>query len=81
MRPRRRDSPAARYPPNLVLPAVWDAWSAQTAAGAGFAALTVGSHPLATSRGAGDHASQSFQEVLDAVRRIAAVVDVPFWWN
>ena len=31
----------------LVLPTVWDAWSARTAVNAGFAALTIGSHPLA----------------------------------
>ena len=31
----------------LVLPTVWDAWSAKVAVGVGFAALTVGSHPLA----------------------------------
>lgn len=35
----------------LVLPTVWDVWSARTAADAGFPALTIGSHPLATSRG------------------------------
>jgi 2-methylisocitrate lyase-like PEP mutase family enzyme len=29
----------------VILPTVWDAWSARLAAGAGFAALTVGSHP------------------------------------
>jgi 2-methylisocitrate lyase-like PEP mutase family enzyme len=40
----------ARHHP-LVLPTVWDAWSAKTAVEAGFAALTIGSHPLAT-RGA-----------------------------
>ena len=30
-----------------VLPTVWDAWSANLAADAGFSALTVGSHPVA----------------------------------
>jgi len=40
----------ARHHP-LVLTTVWDAWSAKTAVEAGFAALTIGSHPLAT-RGA-----------------------------
>ncbi|MFE9686597.1 isocitrate lyase/phosphoenolpyruvate mutase family protein [Streptomyces sp. NPDC006285] len=61
----------------LVLPTVWDAWSARTAADAGFPALTVGSHPLADSRGAEDHEGQTFEEVLAAVRPIIAAVDVP----
>ena len=66
---------AAGHP--LVLPTVWDVWSARTAVAAGFTALTIGSHPLADSRGAADHEGQSFQEVLDAVRAIIAGVDVP----
>ncbi|MFC9270804.1 isocitrate lyase/phosphoenolpyruvate mutase family protein [Streptomyces zhihengii] len=61
----------------LVLPTVWDAWSARTAADAGFPALTVGSHPLANSRGADDHEGQTFEEVIAAVKRIIAAVDVP----
>ncbi|MFD9537284.1 isocitrate lyase/phosphoenolpyruvate mutase family protein [Streptomyces sp. NPDC060010] len=66
----------AEYQP-LVLPTVWDVWSARAAAGAGFPALTVGSHPLAESRGAEDHEGQTFEEVLAAVRPIIAAVDVP----
>ncbi|MER8032354.1 isocitrate lyase/phosphoenolpyruvate mutase family protein [Streptomyces bauhiniae] len=66
----------AEYQP-LVLPTVWDVWSARTAAGAGFPALTIGSHPLADSRGAEDHEGQTFEEVLAAVRPIIAAVDVP----
>lgn len=66
----------AEYKP-LVLPTVWDVWSARTAAGAGFPALTIGSHPLADSRGAEDHEGQTFAEVLAAVRPIIAAVDVP----
>ncbi|WP_406054070.1 isocitrate lyase/phosphoenolpyruvate mutase family protein [Streptomyces sp. NBC_01077] len=66
----------AEYKP-LVLPTVWDAWSARTAADAGFPALTVGSHPLADSRGAADQEGQTFEEVLAAVRPIIAAVDVP----
>ncbi|MCZ4122780.1 isocitrate lyase/PEP mutase family protein [Streptomyces sp. H39-S7] len=66
----------AQYRP-LVLPTVWDVWSARTAADAGFLALTIGSHPLADSRGADDHEGQSFEEVLAAVRPIIAAVDVP----
>ncbi|MFI8008405.1 isocitrate lyase/phosphoenolpyruvate mutase family protein [Streptomyces sp. NPDC086010] len=61
----------------LVLPTVWDVWSARTAVDAGFPALTIGSHPLADSRGAADHEGQTFAEVLDAVRPIIAAVDVP----
>ncbi len=61
----------------LVLPTVWDVWSARTAAGAGFEALTIGSHPLADSRGASDHEGQTFEEVLTAVRPIIAAVEVP----
>ncbi|MFD0250134.1 isocitrate lyase/phosphoenolpyruvate mutase family protein [Streptomyces sp. NPDC127113] len=66
----------AQYQP-LVLPTVWDVWSARTAAGAGFPALTIGSHPLADSRGAEDQEGQTFEEVLAAVRPIIAAVDVP----
>ncbi|MFI9120807.1 isocitrate lyase/PEP mutase family protein [Streptomyces bikiniensis] len=61
----------------LVLPTVWDVWSARTAADAGFPALTIGSHPLADSRGADDHEGQTFEDVLAAVRPITAAVDVP----
>ncbi|MFB8102022.1 MULTISPECIES: isocitrate lyase/phosphoenolpyruvate mutase family protein [unclassified Streptomyces] len=61
----------------LVLPTVWDAWSARTAAAAGFSALTVGSHPLADSRGAKDQEGQTFEEVLAAARPIIASVDIP----
>ncbi|WP_405764182.1 isocitrate lyase/phosphoenolpyruvate mutase family protein [Streptomyces sp. NBC_00080] len=66
----------SEYKP-LVLPTVWDVWSARTAAAVGFAALTVGSHPLADSRGADDHEGQTFEEVLTVVRPIIAAVDVP----
>lgn len=61
----------------LVLPTVWDAWSANTAVSAGFQALTIGSHPLAESRGAADQEGQTFAEVIDAARAIIATVDVP----
>ncbi|MDO9409474.1 isocitrate lyase/phosphoenolpyruvate mutase family protein [Patulibacter sp.] len=61
----------------LVLPTVWDVWSAKVAAGAGFDALTIGSHPLADSRGAKDNEGQTLDEVLTAVRPIIASVDVP----
>ncbi|MDA0167559.1 isocitrate lyase/phosphoenolpyruvate mutase family protein [Solirubrobacter taibaiensis] len=66
---------AERQP--LVLPTVWDVWSARVAVDAGFEALTIGSHPLADSRGAEDHEGQTFEEVIAAVRPIIAGVDVP----
>ncbi len=42
----------ARHRP-LVLATVWDAWSSKTSVEARFSALTIGSHPLADSRGRG----------------------------
>ena len=38
----------------VVLPTAWDAWSARTLVDAGFAAITIGSHPRAESRGQED---------------------------
>ena len=62
----------------LVLPNVWDAWSARAVADAGFAALSIGSHPLADSRGQGDNEDMSLDDALDGVRRIcSAVPDAP----
>ena len=62
----------------LVLPNVWDAWSAKVVADAGFGALSIGSHPLADSRGQGDNEDMSLDDALDGVRRIcAAVPEVP----
>lgn len=61
----------------VILPTVWDAWSARLAAGAGFAALTVGSHPMADSIGKPDNEGMSFDEVLTRVAQITAAVDVP----
>lgn len=61
----------------LVLPTVWDAWSANAVVAAGFPALTVGSHPLGDSRGQGDGESMSLDDALDGIRRITAAVDVP----
>ena len=62
----------------LVLPNVWDAWSARTVAEAGFPALSIGSHPLADSRGQGDKEDMTLEDALDGVRRIcSAVPDVP----
>jgi 2-methylisocitrate lyase-like PEP mutase family enzyme len=61
----------------VVLPTVWDAWSAKLAAEAGFAALTVGSHPLADSVGKPDSEGMSFDDVLARVAQITAAVDLP----
>ncbi|MCX5041916.1 isocitrate lyase/phosphoenolpyruvate mutase family protein [Aldersonia sp. NBC_00410] len=60
-----------------VLPTVWDAWSANLAADAGFSALTVGSHPVADSLGRADNEGMTFDELLGRVRDITAAVDVP----
>jgi 2-methylisocitrate lyase-like PEP mutase family enzyme len=61
----------------VVLPTIWDAWSARLAVDAGFAALTVGSHPLADSVGKADQEGMTFDEVLTRVKQITAAVDVP----
>jgi 2-methylisocitrate lyase-like PEP mutase family enzyme len=61
----------------VVLPTVWDAWSARLAADAGFAALTVGSHPLSDSIGKPDNEGLSFDDVLTRVAQITAVVELP----
>ena len=61
----------------VILPTVWDAWSARLATDAGFAALTVGSHPLADSIGKPDGEGMSFDDVLTRVAQITAAVDVP----
>lgn len=61
----------------VVLPTVWDAWSARLATDAGFAGLTVGSHPLADSIGKPDGEGMSFDDVLARVGQITAAVDVP----
>jgi 2-methylisocitrate lyase-like PEP mutase family enzyme len=61
----------------VVLPTVWDAWSANLAVEAGFAALTVGSHPVADSVGKPDGEGMTFDDVLGRVAQITAAVDVP----
>ncbi|MEP6667188.1 MAG: isocitrate lyase/phosphoenolpyruvate mutase family protein, partial [Nocardioidaceae bacterium] len=60
----------------VVVPTVWDAWSAQVAAELGFAALTIGSHPVASSLGRDDNESLSLEEMLTQVAVIAGAVDV-----
>jgi 2-methylisocitrate lyase-like PEP mutase family enzyme len=61
----------------VILPTVWDAWSADLAVTAGFAALTVGSHPLADSIGKEDGEVMAYEDVLTRVAQITAKVDVP----
>ena len=61
----------------LVLPTVWDAWSARAVVAAGFPALTIGSHPLADSRGQRDNEGMSLDDALDGIRRVTGAVDVP----
>jgi 2-methylisocitrate lyase-like PEP mutase family enzyme len=61
----------------VVLPTVWDAWSARLAVDAGFAALTVGSHPVADSIGKPDSEGMTFDDLVTRVAQITAAVDVP----
>ncbi|HSS68677.1 MAG TPA: isocitrate lyase/phosphoenolpyruvate mutase family protein [Nocardioidaceae bacterium] len=61
----------------LVAPSVWDPWSAEVAAGEGFAALTVGSSPAAAALGRDDGEQVTLDEMLAQVARIAAAVDIP----
>ncbi|UDY35199.1 isocitrate lyase/PEP mutase family protein [Dermatobacter hominis] len=61
----------------LVLPTVWDAWSARAVVDAGFPALTIGSHPLADSRGQADNEGMSLHDALDGIARVTGAVDVP----
>ena len=60
-----------------ILPTVWDAWSAKLAVDAGFAALTVGSHPLADSVGKPDGEVMSFDDLTNRIAQITGAVDVP----
>lgn len=60
-----------------VFPTVWDPWSAQLAVDSGFAALTVGSHPVATALGRADNEGMTLDEMLAQVALITASVEVP----
>ncbi|CAM3961629.1 MULTISPECIES: isocitrate lyase/PEP mutase family protein [Tsukamurella] len=60
----------------VVLPTVWDAWSARSASSR-FAALTVGSHPLAESIGRADGEGMTFSEAMSRVSEITRAVHVP----
>lgn len=61
----------------LVLPTVWDTWSAGVAVEAGFGGLTVGSHPVADAIGSADGENMDFAEYLGVVKKIVDSVDVP----
>lgn len=61
----------------VVLPTVWDAWSANVAVTAGFSGLTMGSHPVADSIGRADGEGMSFDELLARVAQVTASVEVP----
>ncbi|OAV59427.1 isocitrate lyase/PEP mutase family protein [Enteractinococcus helveticum] len=61
----------------IVLPTVWDTWSAGVAADAGFQGLTVGSHPVADSIGSEDGEYMKITAYLKVVKRIVRAVDVP----
>src|ERR1700716_3078722 len=60
-----------------VLPTAWDAWSAKLAVEAGFAALTLGSHPLADSIGKAAGEIMTFAALLTRVAQVTAAFDVP----
>ena len=76
---QRADALRALHKPGnpVVLPTVWDAWSAALSVDAGFAALTVGSHPVADSVGKPDNEGMTFDDLLTRVAQITASVDVP----
>ncbi|MEV6059343.1 isocitrate lyase/phosphoenolpyruvate mutase family protein [Nocardia asteroides] len=61
----------------VVLPTVWDAWSANVAVAAGFSGLTLGSHPVADSVGRSDGEGMSYDELLARVTQVTGAVEVP----
>lgn len=61
----------------LILPTVWDTWSAAVAAEAGFRGLTIGSHPVADAIGSSDGENMKFSRYLRVSKRIIQAVDVP----
>jgi len=61
----------------LVMPTVWDTFSASLAADAGFASLTIGSHPVADSIGSADGEQMDFADYLAVVQRITGSVAIP----
>ncbi|MBP1325904.1 2-methylisocitrate lyase-like PEP mutase family enzyme [Leucobacter exalbidus] len=61
----------------LVLPTVWDTWSARVAVDAGFTGLTIGSHPVADASGSADGERMNFADYMAATKRIVDSVEVP----
>lgn len=61
----------------LVMPTVWDVWSAKLAEQAGFKALTIGSHPVANALGQPDGERQDPQHYFAIAKAITVSVDVP----
>src|SRR5699024_4470851 len=61
----------------LVLPTVWDAWSARAMVDVGFNALSIGSHPLADSLGHADGEAMTLEQALEGISRITSAVNVP----
>ena len=61
----------------LVLPTVWDTWSARVAVDAGFRSLTVGSHPVADAIGSADGENMDLAEYLGVVKKIVDAAEVP----
>ncbi|MGI8823184.1 MAG: isocitrate lyase/PEP mutase family protein [Acidimicrobiia bacterium] len=61
----------------VVLPTVWDAWSARLAVEAGFTAISIGSHPVAEALGSPDNEGLTLDQMLAQVAVITRSVDVP----
>lgn len=61
----------------LILPNAWDAGSARAVVAAGFPAVATSSGAVAEALGHADGEATPVGEMLDAVARIAAAVDVP----
>lgn len=61
----------------LVMPTVWDTFSASLAQEAGFESLTIGSHPVADSIGSADGEQMDFAGYLAVVQRITGAVEIP----
>lgn len=61
----------------LLLPNVWDVWSARAVAAAGVAVIATTSAGVARSLGYEDGEAMPVQAAFEAVARIAAAVDLP----
>ncbi|WP_018296219.1 isocitrate lyase/PEP mutase family protein [Corynebacterium lubricantis] len=61
----------------LVLPTVWDVWSAQIVEKAGFKFLSIGSHPVANAIGGEDGEKMDFSHYMAITRNIVESVSIP----